>query len=163
MTIVQNGDNENNDIFDGLSLTSEQSVKEKRDVDYGIWFAKVDGNEKGQQILETVKNRPAPTAMTTAKAEEQSKKYYIDERADARYVIIGIESVVSKLYRNWQRDLTKAVMYEMLYRYMVTHKVILTKKGMEALINVVKTNSPKFIDPDQLFTKKDGFLYQLKK
>ena len=114
-------------------------------------------------MLQDVKNREAPTDITQVKAEEQSTKYYIDEKTDARHVIVGLECVVSKLYRNWKRDLTKCVMYEMLYRYMVTHEVILTKKGMEALIKAVKINSPKFIDPDQLFTKKDGFLYQLKK
>ena len=41
--------------------------------------------------------------------------------------------------------------------------MILTGEGMKAVINIVKKNSPKFVKPDQLFTKNDGFLYRMKK
>ena len=82
--------------------------------------------------------------------------FYINERTDARYLLIAIEGVVSKLYCNWKRDLTKTVVYEMLYRYMLeTQEVILKNEGIKHVISIVKKNSPSFVDPDKLFTKTD--------
>ena len=54
-------------------------------------------------------------------------------------------------------------MYEMLYRYMETHQVVLNRDGINALVTAVKQNSPSFEEPDKLFTKGDGFLMQAKK
>ena len=68
-----------------------------------------------------------------------------------------------KNYRNWKRDTTKTVMYEMLYRYMETHQVILNSEGIKTLIGRIKKKSPSFEEPDKLFSKKDDFLIQMKK
>ena len=54
-------------------------------------------------------------------------------------------------------------MYEMLYRYMETHQVVLNRDGINALVTAVKQNSLSFEEPDKLFTKGDGFLMQAKK
>ena len=113
LTINQNVDNGENDVFGELSMSSGV----KCEVDYGIWFAKADGSEKCQDILQKIKNRPALGDDEKAKVTEQCNKYYINERTDGRHVLVGIEGVILKLYRNWQRDLTKTVMYEILYRH----------------------------------------------
>ena len=54
-------------------------------------------------------------------------------------------------------------MYEILYRYMEKHKVLLTAEGMKAVICNIKKTSPKFDQPDKLFSMTDGFLYRVKK
>ena len=135
----------------------------KTEVDYGEWFAKAEGRESCKKILKKIKERPALTALETAKVDEQYNKYHINAKTDACYLFVAIEGVVSKLYRNWKRDLTKTVVYEMLYRYMETHQVILKNEGIQNLLAMVKKNSPSFKEPDKLFTKADGFLYRLKK
>ena len=131
------------DDLEDLSTSSEV----KPEVNYGVWFAKADGREKCQNILKKIKDRPALAAAEETKVTEQYNKYYIDKTTDARYLLIAIEGVVSKLYRNWKRDLTKTVVYEMLYRYMETHEVILKSEGIKAVINIVKKNSPSFMAP----------------
>ena len=72
-------------------------------------------------------------------------------------------TVVDTSNRNWERDGTKAVMYEMLYRYMEMHQVVINREGIKDLVSGIKKNSPKFIDPEKLFTKGDDFLIQVKK
>ena len=94
--ITQNVDSEENAAFGELSVTSDA----KREVHYGIWFAKADGSEKCQEILKKIKNRPALGNDEKAKVTKQCDKYYIDERTDTQHVLVGIEGVVSKLYRN---------------------------------------------------------------
>ena len=144
------------------SSSSSESAR-GRDVDYGVWFTKVGNVEKYKKILKKIKNRPPLDDLNQGRATKKYNENYINERTDACHLIVAIKNVASKNFRNWKRDNTKAVMYEMLYRYMETHQVVLNREGIKDLINDVKKNSPKFSDPDKLFTKEDDFLIQVKK
>ena len=62
-----------------------------------------------------IKDRKALTQDEQAKVTAQLNNYCIGETTDACYLLLAIEGVVSKLYCNWKRDLTKTVVYEMLY------------------------------------------------
>ena len=151
------------DDIEEESTSSESKSEVKHEVDYGKWFVKADGRENVKKLLKKIKDRPALTATEEAKANEQCNKYHINKKTEVCYLFLAIEGVVSKLYRNWKRDLTKTVVYEILYRYMVTHGVLLKNEGITHVISIVKKRSPSFVDPDKLFMKADGFLYRLKK
>ena len=114
-------------------------------------------------MYQKIKNRPPVSEADEAKVVTKYNDYCISETTDACYVFIAIENVASKNYRNWKRDITKTVLYEILYRYMELHQVILNKEGIKTLISRIKQKSPSFEEPDKLFTKQDGFLIQMKK
>ena len=159
ITIVKTEPSDN----DESSSSSSSESARAREVDYGVWFTKVGDVEKYKKILKKIKNRPALNEPHLGRAIKKYNDYYINERTDACHLIVAIKSVASKNNRNWKREPTKAVMYEMLYRYMETHQVVINREGIKDLINDVKKNSPKFSDPDKLFTKEDDFLIQVKK
>ena len=116
-----------------------------------------------KKILKKIKNRPALNEPHLGRVNKKYIDHYINERTDACHLIVAIKGVASKNNRNWERDGTKAVMYEMLYRYMEMHQVVINREGIKDLVNGIKKNSPKYIDPEKLFTKGDDFLIQVKK
>ena len=148
---------------DGSSSSSSSEPIRDREVDYGVWFTKVGDSEKYQKILKKIKNRPALNEVDGGRATKKYNEYFISDRTDACHLLVAIQGVASKNYRNWKRESTKAVMYEMVYRYMETHQVVLNREGIKALINDVKKKSPSFEESDKLFSKQDGFLIQVKK
>ena len=124
---------------------------------FGDYFVKpTEVNLIAIAVMNNIKSRPKLVGKAGTILKNKFIKECVNIESDSfTQILCFIGTFFAANSRNYSRKIMVQVLYETLYHYMETHRVVMTKCGAQEIHKVIKDRAPSFTAREMLFMKRD--------